>query len=150
MFDQEQRIGKLLQKTKDVCDSQIQSEEQFRQEIEAKSNLIELYKSSSDEANSAVKELSRAVEELQKLLKESAEAHTEMEKEKQEEIEKLHKEIDKREDKIKNLKHELFNANDLIEAARKKNATDQQVETMFPTAATTSKYLTYGMNLTQI
>ena len=42
--EQEQRIGKLLQKTKDVCDSQIQSEEQFRQEIEAKSNLIELYK----------------------------------------------------------------------------------------------------------
>jgi hypothetical protein len=35
--------------------------------------IIHLLQSSSDEANSAVKELSRAVEELQKLLKESAE-----------------------------------------------------------------------------
>lgn len=42
--DQAQRIDKLIQKSKDVCDSQIQSEEQFRQELEAKSKLSELYR----------------------------------------------------------------------------------------------------------
>ncbi|CAC5399713.1 TPR [Mytilus coruscus] len=148
--DQAQRIDKLIQKSKDVCDSQIQSEEQFRQELEAKSKLSELYRTSAEEAEEKIKELSRAVDELQKLLRDSANDHTNMEKEKDNEIEKLNKEIEDRESGIRLLKQELVNANDLIDAARKKNATDQQVDSMFPSAATTSKYLKSGMTLTQI
>ncbi|XP_071164594.1 nucleoprotein TPR-like isoform X2 [Mytilus edulis] len=148
--DQAQRIDKLIQKSKDVCDSQIQSEEQFRQELEAKSKLSELYRTSAEEAEEKIKELSRAVDELQKLLRDSANDHTNMEKEKDNEIEKLNKEIEDRESGIRLLKQELVNANDLIDAARKKNATDQQVDSMFPSAAATSKYLKSGMTLTQI
>ncbi|XP_021362247.1 nucleoprotein TPR-like isoform X2 [Mizuhopecten yessoensis] len=143
-------IDGLIQKLKDARNGMAQSEDQFNQELQAKSRLIDLYKTSKDEAESKVKELTSAVEELRTLLKEAANAHTELENLKEEGAKHSQVDIESREETIEKLRQELVSANDLLEQTKNRIASEDQVESMFPTASVTSKVLKSGMSLTQI
>ncbi|XP_070555151.1 nucleoprotein TPR-like [Ptychodera flava] len=151
---QNTRIESLIQKVKDVQDNQVQNEEQFHVEIQAQSRLTELYKSVSEESKLKEKELQTAVEELQKLLKQSSDQHSVLE-ESMKFVDGQHvkkeKELD---EKIEKMERELEHANDLLAVSRKKEGdtslSEDQLISIFPTAAATSSQLKSGMTLTQI
>ncbi|XP_067679171.1 nucleoprotein TPR-like isoform X3 [Haliotis asinina] len=151
--EQAQRIEGLIQKLKDTRDSQTQSDEQFRQEIAAQGKLVQLYKSSSEEGDMKVTELTRAVEELQKLLKEASDAHSKLEGEQNHIADGFRDQLKAKDVKIGKLEQELKNANELLVAVKAKGAaklSDEAIEALSPSAAATSKILKSGMTLTQI
>ncbi|KAK3607529.1 hypothetical protein CHS0354_025782 [Potamilus streckersoni] len=148
--EQVTRIDSLIEKLKSARDSSTQSEEQFRHELVAQKKLIALYKNSSEEAHSKVIELTGAVDELQQLIKEASDAQTQLEERKNTEIRELQDVIRQKEEQNRRLEQELVNANELLEAMKVKGMSEEKVESMFPTAATTSKMLKSGMSLTQI
>ncbi|KAK3089218.1 hypothetical protein FSP39_001828 [Pinctada imbricata] len=148
--EQAKKIENYIKKLEDAKYMQIQSEEQYRQELDGRKRLGELYKTSATEAENKVDELTRAVEELRKLLKDASTAYTDLEEEKKTAEEQLKIEISQKETAIQKLNQELVNANDLIQEARSRGASAEQVESLFPTAAATSKLLKSGMTLTQI
>ncbi|KAL5021860.1 hypothetical protein ScPMuIL_001015 [Solemya velum] len=148
--DQTLKIEGYIQKLKESRDSQTQSDEQYQKELQSQARLVELYKTSTNEADKQVTEMAGAVEELQKLLKDAAQAYTDLEELKKEEGRNFQEEIEKREEKIRGLEQELENANNLLEGLKSKGASEGHVESMFPTAAATSKFLRSGMTLTQI
>ncbi|XP_060076894.1 nucleoprotein TPR-like [Ylistrum balloti] len=148
--EQASKIDGLISKLKEARNGMAQSEDQFNQELQAKGRLIDLYKTSKEEAENKVKELTSAVEELRTLLKEAATAHSELENLKEEEAKHFRVDIESREETIEKLRQELVNANDLLEQTKNRIASEDQVESMFPTAAVTSKVLKSGMSLTQI
>ncbi|KAL3869712.1 hypothetical protein ACJMK2_042363 [Sinanodonta woodiana] len=144
------RIDSLIEKLKSARDASTQSEEQFRHELVAQKKLITLYKNSTEEADSKVIELTGAVDELQRLLKEASDAQSQLEERKNTEIQQLQDVIKQKEEQNRRLEQELVNANELLEAMKVKGMSEEKVESMFPTAATTSKMLKSGMSLTQI
>jgi len=48
------------------------------------------------------------------------------------------------------LKKELEHANDLLEASKKRELSDEQLSRLCPTAAMTSKFIKSGLTLTQV
>ncbi|XP_048255424.1 nucleoprotein TPR-like isoform X4 [Haliotis rufescens] len=151
--EQALRIDFLIQKVKDTRDAQTQSDEQFRQEIAAQGKLVQLYKTSSEEGDTKVTELTRAVEELQKLLKEASDAHSKLEGEQNQIEDGFRDQLKAKDVKTGKLEQELKNANELLVAVKAKGAaklSDEAIEALSPSAAATSKILKSGMTLTQI
>ena len=68
----EARVEELSEKLKKARDSELQLEENYRQELGAQTKLAELYKGHCDESEGKAAELTAAVGELQGMLKESA------------------------------------------------------------------------------
>ena len=68
----EARVEELSDKLKKARDSELQLEENYRQELSAQTKLADLYKGHCDESESKAADLTKAVNELQGMLKESA------------------------------------------------------------------------------
>ncbi|KAL4235843.1 hypothetical protein ACF0H5_004232 [Mactra antiquata] len=148
--DQTQRIEDLIKRMEEMQNNNAQSEKQFKEEIDARIKLAELYKTSSEDAENKATELIGAVTELQRLLKEAATSHTEMENDKDREIQRIHDVMVEKEKRIDRLEQELMNANELLSAMKAKGMSEEKVDAMFPSAAATSKMLKSGMTLTEI
>ncbi|XP_062610005.1 nucleoprotein TPR-like [Saccostrea cucullata] len=148
--EQVKKIEQYIEKLQDAHNNQVQADEQFRQELEANQKLSDLYKGQATDLEEKCKELMGAVDELRKLLKDASISYTELQRQHQTDVEQLNVELTDRENQIQNLRKELENANELIEEIKKKAATSEHVETLFPNAAATSKLVNSGMSLTQI
>ncbi|XP_055956661.1 nucleoprotein TPR isoform X2 [Patella vulgata] len=149
--DQAAKINELLQKLKDARDSQMQSDEHFHQEIKSQTKLLDLYKESALENEKKMKETTKAFEDMQKLLKEAADASRDQKEQSTAEIEQCIEQLKEKEAKIEDLEEELRNANDLIVRIKGEgNMSLSALETLYPTAAATSKILKTGMTLTEI
>ncbi|XP_078317960.1 uncharacterized protein LOC111118796 isoform X2 [Crassostrea virginica] len=148
--EQTKKIDQYIEKLHDAHNNQVQSDEQFRQELEANQKLADLYKGQATDLEEKCKELMRAVEELRGLLKEASSSYSELRNQHQSDVERLNVELADRDNQIQNLRRELENANELIDEIKKKATTSEHVETLFPHAAATSKLVNSGMSLTQI
>ncbi|KAK6179173.1 hypothetical protein SNE40_011593 [Patella caerulea] len=149
--DQAAKINELLQKLKDARDSQIQSDEHFHREIKSQTKLLDLYKESASENERKMQETAKAFEDMQKLLKEASDARRDLKEQSAAEIEQCIEQLKEKEAKIEDLEEELRNANDLIVRIKGEgNMSLSALETLYPTAAATSKILKTGMTLTEI
>ena len=146
----EARVEELSDKLKKARDSELQLEENYRQELSAQTKLADLYKGHCDESESKAAELTKAVNELQGMLKESADRYGALENSLDVEKAEHKEEIKRRNEAIKGLKKELDTANDLIKTMKNKGLTEDDVERLSPSAAAASKLLKGGITLTQI
>ena len=146
----EARVEELSEKLKRARDSELQLEENYRQELSAQTKLADLYKGHCDESESKAAELTKAVNELQGMLKESADRYGALENSLDVEKAEHKEEIKRRNEAIKGLKRELDTANDLIKTMKNKGLTEDDVERLSPSAAAASKLLKGGITLTQI
>ncbi|XP_048761418.2 nucleoprotein TPR-like isoform X2 [Ostrea edulis] len=148
--EQVKKIEQYMEKLQDAHNNQVQADEQFRQELEANQKLADLYKGQATDLEEKCKELMTAVKELRILLKDASTSYTELQNQHQTDLEQLKVEVADRDNQIQNLSKELENANELIDEIKKKAATSEHVETLFPNAAATSRLVNSGMSLTQI
>ncbi|XP_038056577.1 nucleoprotein TPR-like [Patiria miniata] len=152
--DQETRIEELITKMKENNEAYAKSEEQFHGELQAQGKLTSLYEKSAEEAQGKVRELITAVEELQKLLGQASTSQGELKTQLQEmETGYSAKETELNE-KMAKMEKELEDANDLLNAARKKGVvmkmSDEELNSLSPTAAAASSFLKSGLTLTQM
>ena len=118
----EARVEELSEKLKKARDSELQLEENYRQELGAQTKLAELYKGHCDESEGKAAELTKAVTELQGMLKESADRYGALEDSLDGERAEHREEVKRRNEAIKGLKKELDTANDLIKTMKNKGA----------------------------
>ncbi|XP_064626009.1 nucleoprotein TPR-like [Lineus longissimus] len=147
------RIEAYIQKVNEAREAQLLSEEQFKLELQSQKKLVSLYKSSSEESDSRVKELLNAIAELQKIVHESSEVTKKLESEADEKDEEWRLQVRERDETITRQQKELEHANDLITIAKRRGGiplSEEGIEAMSPTAAAASKLLKSGMTLTQI
>lgn len=101
--------------------------------------LCELYKASSEDAQSKAEELTQATEELQRLLRDASTRFGKLETESKAEIEKLNDQLQKSAETNSELKKELERANNLLDANKSRLITEESIEAMSPSAAAASK-----------
>ncbi|XP_022089783.1 nucleoprotein TPR-like isoform X2 [Acanthaster planci] len=152
--DQEARIEELVVKMKENNEAYAKSEEQFRGELSAQSKLSTLFEKSAAEAQDKVRELITAVEELQKLLGQASTSQEELKTRMQEMAGEHTAQATELNEKIAQLEKELEDANDLLDAARRKGVvmkmSDEELNSLSPTAAAASSFLKSGLTLTQM
>ncbi|XP_033645246.1 nucleoprotein TPR-like [Asterias rubens] len=152
--DQEIRIEELIGKMTTSNDAYAKSEEQFGGELHAQNKLAGLYEKAALEAQEKVRELITAVEELQKLLGQASESQEQQKTQLQQMDAEYSAKETEMNDKIARLERELADANDLLNAARKKGIalklSDDELNSLSPTAAAASSFLKSGLTLTQM
>ncbi|XP_027883247.1 translocated promoter region b, nuclear basket protein isoform X1 [Xiphophorus couchianus] len=146
----------MVNKLKEAKEQQANSEEKFRNELNANIKLSNLYKGAAADSEAKSEELSRAVEELHKLLKDAGEANKALEEKLQEMNDAADKTVNELKEKIQSLEKELDNANDLLSTSKLRAGpagasvqAEDQITTMSPTAAAVSK-IKPGMKLTEL
>uniref|UniRef100_A0A3B5LLP3 Nucleoprotein TPR n=1 Tax=Xiphophorus couchianus TaxID=32473 RepID=A0A3B5LLP3_9TELE len=145
----------MVNKLKEAKEQQANSEEKFRNELNANIKLSNLYKGAAADSEAKSEELSRAVEELHKLLKDAGEANKALEEKLQEMNDAADKTVNELKEKIQSLEKELDNANDLLSTSKLRGPAgasvqaEDQITTMSPTAAAVSK-IKPGMKLTEL
>uniref|UniRef100_A0A3B5R9C9 Nucleoprotein TPR n=1 Tax=Xiphophorus maculatus TaxID=8083 RepID=A0A3B5R9C9_XIPMA len=146
----------MVNKLKEAKEQQANSEEKFRNELNANIKLSNLYKGAAADSEAKSEELSRAVEELHKLLKDAGEANKALEEKLQEMNDAADKTVNELKEKIQSLEKELDNANDLLSTSKLRAGpagasvpAENQITTMSPTAAAVSK-IKPGMKLTEL
>uniref|UniRef100_M3ZJV7 Nucleoprotein TPR n=1 Tax=Xiphophorus maculatus TaxID=8083 RepID=M3ZJV7_XIPMA len=145
----------MVNKLKEAKEQQANSEEKFRNELNANIKLSNLYKGAAADSEAKSEELSRAVEELHKLLKDAGEANKALEEKLQEMNDAADKTVNELKEKIQSLEKELDNANDLLSTSKLRGPAgasvpaENQITTMSPTAAAVSK-IKPGMKLTEL
>ncbi|CAH1773591.1 unnamed protein product, partial [Owenia fusiformis] len=149
---QAEKIQDYMERLKKSRDNQSKIEEQYRNELQAQTKLVTLYKESAEESEKKSEELISAMKELQRLLKEASNTHTDIEQERLDTAKKYQDQIDKRDVDITKLKNELEVANELLESRKKGMLalTEDDIEALAPTAAATSKLLKSGKTLSQV
>ena len=144
------RLDSLCERLKDARDSNTNLEEGYNEEIRAQTNLANLYKTKSSDAEEKSSELAKAVEELQALLKQSSERYGALEDNLEKEKEENKQEIQRRNEAIRGLKKELGDANELIKSLKQRGLTEEGINQLSPAAAAASKLIKSGMSLTQV
>uniref|UniRef100_A0A3Q3XC98 Nucleoprotein TPR/MPL1 domain-containing protein n=1 Tax=Mola mola TaxID=94237 RepID=A0A3Q3XC98_MOLML len=123
--------------------SQSAMEEKYHNELNAYVKLSSLYKGTAKDTDAKNQELSRAVEELSKLVKDTGEANKALERKVSEgETLKTQLEAELRE-KIKKMEKELENAT--VKAAGVPSLTEEQLDSMCPSAAAIAAIVKPGM-----
>ncbi|KAK2186358.1 hypothetical protein NP493_203g01012 [Ridgeia piscesae] len=146
------KIENYVQKLKESRELHTQIQEQYTHEVASQEKLLALYKEGASENEAKVSELTTAVIELQKHLKQASEAYTEIAAQRDKELEEASKVEQEKDEQITKLERELKDANDLLEAARKKGVvplSEEGIEALSPSAAAASRLLKSGMTLTQ-
>uniref|UniRef100_A0A3Q3XHX2 Uncharacterized protein n=1 Tax=Mola mola TaxID=94237 RepID=A0A3Q3XHX2_MOLML len=124
-------------------DEQSAMEEKYHNELNAYVKLSSLYKGTAKDTDAKNQELSRAVEELSKLVKDTGEANKALERKVSEgETLKTQLEAELRE-KIKKMEKELENAT--VKAAGVPSLTEEQLDSMCPSAAAIAAIVKPGM-----
>uniref|UniRef100_A0A8P4G4M7 Translocated promoter region a, nuclear basket protein n=1 Tax=Dicentrarchus labrax TaxID=13489 RepID=A0A8P4G4M7_DICLA len=124
-------------------DERTAMEEKYRNELNAHVKLSSLYKGAAADMETKNQELNRAVEELSKLVKDTGEANKTLEKKVSEGEElKTKLEAELRE-KIKKMEKELENAT--MKAAGALSLTEEQLDSMCPSAAAIAAIVKPGM-----
>ena len=144
------RLDTLIDRLKEARESNTHLEEGYNQEIRAQTNLANLYKTQTSDAEEKSTELGKAVEELQGLLKQSSERYGALEDNLEKEKDENKEEIRRRNEAIRALKKELDNANELIKTLKHRGLTEEGINALSPAAATASKLIKSGMSLTQV
>uniref|UniRef100_A0A8D0AU39 Nucleoprotein TPR n=1 Tax=Sander lucioperca TaxID=283035 RepID=A0A8D0AU39_SANLU len=140
---QSKRAEDLNNKLKQSKDEQSSMEEKYRNELNAHIKLSSLYKGSATDMETKNQELSRALEELSKLVKETGEANKALEK-KVSEGEELKKRLEAElGEKVKKMEKELENAT--MKAAGVPSLSEEQLDTMCPSAAAIAAIVKPGM-----
>ncbi|XP_070495708.1 nucleoprotein TPR-like [Chironomus tepperi] len=121
----------------------------YQHELSSKSRLVELFKEKSEDAVTVQKEVTSVVAELRASLKEATDEYGLLEtKMKQKDIEHQH-EVEELTKLIEDLKHELQNGNELLEAAKRENL-EIAVEKLCPSAVPNQKLSKSGHSITQV
>uniref|UniRef100_A0A3Q4C0N2 Uncharacterized protein n=1 Tax=Mola mola TaxID=94237 RepID=A0A3Q4C0N2_MOLML len=137
------RAEDLNNKLKQAKDEQSAMEEKYHNELNAYVKLSSLYKGTAKDTDAKNQELSRAVEELSKLVKDTGEANKALERKVSEgETLKTQLEAELRE-KIKKMEKELENAT--VKAAGVPSLTEEQLDSMCPSAAAIAAIVKPGM-----
>ena len=123
----QERLDSLCERLKDARDSNTHLEEGYNQEIRAQTNLANLYKSQSNDAEEKSVELAKAVEDLQGLLKQSSERYGALEDNLEKEKEENKEEIRRRNEAIRGLRKELDDANELIKTLKHRGLTEEGI-----------------------
>lgn len=136
-------------KLKEQNDESTKMMEHYQREIQAKDQLCDIYKASSQDNEAERGELTTAIESLKKMLGEVTEEYGQMET-KLRDIDVEHqKQLTAKDEIAQKLREEIANANDLLKVANEENV-ENVLERMTPTAAAASRRLKSGMTLTQI
>ena len=110
-----------------------------RNELRSQMRLCDLYKASSEDAQSKADELTKATEELQRLLRDASARFGKLETESKAEIDQLNEILQKSSETNSELKKELERANTLLEVSKSRILTEESIEAMSPSAAAASR-----------
>lgn len=139
----------LTHKLKDQSNESTQMMQHYQKELQAKNNLVEIYKENSDDNAAEKQELIAAITELKKHLSDTTAQYGEMET-RLRDIDVVHQQaLGEKDERIEQLKDELVNANELLRVSNEENV-EHVLEQMTPTAAAASRRLKSGMTLTEI
>uniref|UniRef100_A0A8C8G643 Nucleoprotein TPR n=1 Tax=Oncorhynchus tshawytscha TaxID=74940 RepID=A0A8C8G643_ONCTS len=144
----QKRVEDLMTKLKEAKDHHSTMEEKYRNEQNAHIKLSNLYKGSASDAESKNEELNRAVEELHKLVKEAGDARQNMEKKLADMEGSKSKQEAELKEKFK--KMELENANLLFISSGMPVLTEEELDSMCPTAAAVAKIVKPGMKFMEL
>ncbi|KAL7015043.1 hypothetical protein ACKWTF_016256 [Chironomus riparius] len=125
------------------------SMKKYQHELSSKTRLVELFKEKSEDAVNVQKEVTSVVSELRESLKEATDEYGLLEtKLKQKDIEHQNQ-VEELTKLIEDLKHELLNGNQLLEAAKRENL-EIAVEKLCPSAVPNQKLSKSGHSITQV
>lgn len=123
--------------------------EYYKKELGAQTKLANLYKDASEDSTSQLSEMANAVTELKAMLKEATDEYGVLETKMKSFDVKHEQELEDKNKELSALQIELKNANELLKASQA-DYLEQAVQTLCPTAASTSKMLQSGKSLTEI
>lgn len=139
----------LAAKLKDQSNVSAQMMDHYQKELQAKNNLVEIYKASGDDNAAEKSELLAAVEELKRHLAAATEEYGELETRLRDSELESERRLEEKDGCIAELRAELANANDLLKTSNDENV-EHVLEQMAPAAAAASRRLKSGMTLTEI
>lgn len=139
----------LTVKLKDQSAESAKLMEHYQKELQAKSDLVDIYVASSEDNVAEKQELTAALAELRRHLDQATGQYGELET-RLRDIDVVHERaLGAKDERIAELRNELANANELLKASHAENV-EHVLEQMTPTAAAASRRLKSGMTLTEI
>jgi len=125
------------------------SMKKYQHELSSKSRLVELFKEKSEDAVNVQKEVTAVVAELRASLKEATDEYGLLETTlKKKDLQHQH-EVEELTKLINDLKQELLNGNELLEAAKRENL-EIAVEKICPSAVPNQKLAKSGHSITEV
>ncbi|XP_012988241.3 nucleoprotein TPR isoform X3 [Esox lucius] len=148
----EKQVEDLMTKLKEAKDQQSTMVEKYNNELNAQIKLGNLYKAAASDAESKNDELNRAVQELQTLTKEAGDARQTLEKKLTDMEDSNAKRETELKEMINKLEMELENANLLAsnKSANMPVLTEEELDSMCPTAAAVAKIVKPGMKFMEL
>lgn len=139
----------LAVKLKDQSNVSAKMMDHYQKELQAKNNLVEIYKVSGADNAAEKSELLAAIEELKRHLAVATDEYGELETRLRDMDVETEQRLAEKDARIAELRTELANANDLLRVSNDENV-EHVLEQMAPAAAAASRRLKSGMTLTEI
>ena len=145
----DKHIEALAQRMSEIQQFSQQLEEDFQNEINAQSNLIDLHKQSNSELKKRNESLIETIEEMQKLLRSAKEAHTELEVAFNESQTRFTEQLNESFEQNSVLTKELEEIKQTVANTSRDNI-EAEFERQYPLAANTKRILGSNASFTQI